>query len=150
VPRDAARARELFERACRGRDASGCLDLALDTAAVAPTGPLPCATNAACAPMLKSNHEICEYGNDAACLTALDLYRFLLKACDTGRACTEIGAVLQSACDAGHGPACVRLADIYSRGRGIAGARAKVLDLRRRACEAGEIDACADAGGARQ
>ena len=122
---DVAKARELYTKACDGKLRVACRNAGLSWRDDAPKDPAR-----SIAPFTRG----CGLGDGFAC----GALGYAIDATDPATAAKHY----QTACDQDIGDACYNLALLHREGRGVARSDELADELMRRACKAGERDAC--------
>ncbi|MDI1444160.1 SEL1-like repeat protein [Polyangium sp. 6x1] len=151
APKDEARVRALYKKACDGGDLRGCIKLHTDACDRGEA--LGCA---ALAEMAESGKGVSKDPN-----RALELY---IKACDGGHlsSCTKgltlidgagvekndarAAALYGKACDGGSLASCTVVGNLYADGRGVAKDEARAAALYEKACDGGNLGGCTSLG----
>ncbi|KYF92676.1 Sel1 repeat protein [Sorangium cellulosum] len=145
LPRDDARAAELFEKACGAGVTQACYARArlqlrdIQSAKVPPD-------TAGRAKVREFADKACEMGDGWACFSAAEWYLSEGPQAVLPKDATRAVAFLRRGCDLGYGPSCSALGKMLIEGKLAAKDVAVAVGVLQRACEGGQAEDCVDLG----
>ncbi|KYF66312.1 Sel1 repeat protein [Sorangium cellulosum] len=145
LPRDDARAAELFEKACGAGIAQACYARGNQQMRDVLSARVP-ADAAARAKVREFADKACDLGDGWACFSVADWYLREGPQAVLPRDTTRAVALLRRGCDLGHGPSCSALGNLLVEGKLAAKDVAVAVGVLQRACEAGQPEDCLELG----
>ncbi len=145
LPRDDARAADLFEKSCGAGIAQACYARAkqqlrdIQSGKVSPDG-------AGRAKVREFADKACDLGDGWACFSAAEWYLSEGPQAVLPKDPTRAVAFLRRGCDLGYGPSCSALGKMLVEGKLAAKDVAVAVGVLQRACEGGETEDCVDLG----
>ncbi|WP_437820125.1 SEL1-like repeat protein [Sorangium sp. So ce1078] len=145
LPRDDARAAELFEKACGAGVTQACYARArLQLRDIQSGKVFPDAAGRA--KVREFADKACEMGDGWACFSVAEWYLSEGPQAALPKDATRAVAFLRRGCDLGHGPSCSALGKMLVEGKLAAKDVAVAVGVLQRACEGGQAEDCVDLG----
>lgn len=145
LPRDDARAADLFEKSCAAGVALACYARAKQQLRDVQSGKVRPDT-AGRAKVREFADKACEMGDGWACFSVAEWYLSEGPQAVLPKDATRAVAFLRRGCDLGHGPSCSALGKMLVEGKLAAKDVAVAVGVLQRACEGGQSEDCLDLG----